>query len=752
MKSKQINNLFYALCIIFLWSTISYASISWPTTPDGETSWWTIGSLMNAFTLDSGNIWIGKTPTTKLDVNGTITATSIAGIITTVSQPNITSIWTLTSLNVTWDTLIDTTTLFVDSTNNRVGIGTLTPTTTLDVSGTIKGTSLEWTITTATQANITSVWTLSSLAVTGDILVDTTTLKVDATNKRVGIGTATPGLDLDVNDDDLTHIRAKISWQTNNPSIYMLADESNNKWWLYSTAPKLELGANNSIHMTFDSLGKVWIGTTTPNDLLTIEGSMTIKEQDNSPSAPASGYWKLYSKPTDGLDEYTVLLLHSEWVSTSFEDSSTSSHTISSHWWANQTTTQKKFGSKSAYLDGNDNYLSIPDSEDFNFWNADFTIDLWVYPLASVNEPIMVHGDDTGLNRWYIRMWSPDKFHFWDFNDVSLLSTSTVPLNTWTHFAVVRSGNDWSLFINWIKETTLTSATTIPNYSRALDIWWDQSIWGWTKCTCYVDEVRISKGIARWNANFTPPTSAYSAWGLFYKFPSGTESALAGWVGSAGASSIWGTNANGIDYSAGNVGIGTTTPGYKFDVVTSGGNDASDRDIAAFWRSDAVDGEEAVLRFGKSATTGESGQIGFRFQTNTDNSYTSIWVYGDAPALNIKKGGNVGIGTTNPGAKLEVNGYTKLGTDAPSIKMKLISGSTGGAAEHVKAHGLGSIHRIQGFSTMMTDESWFWHPPWETGGNYYAVFVDSTNVYFPAVRGTAMDGNQSYRVIITYKE
>ena len=40
--------------------------------------------------------------------------------------------------------------------------------------------------------------TLASAAITGDLTVDTSTLKVDSTNNRVGIGTATPGETLDV--------------------------------------------------------------------------------------------------------------------------------------------------------------------------------------------------------------------------------------------------------------------------------------------------------------------------------------------------------------------------------------------------------------------------------------------------------------------------------------------------------------------------------------------------------------------------
>jgi len=50
----------------------------------------------------------------------------------------------------------------------------------------------------AAQSGITSVGTLSALTVSGDVVVDTNTFKIDTTNNRVGIGTATPGYKLQV--------------------------------------------------------------------------------------------------------------------------------------------------------------------------------------------------------------------------------------------------------------------------------------------------------------------------------------------------------------------------------------------------------------------------------------------------------------------------------------------------------------------------------------------------------------------------
>ena len=65
--------------------------------------------------------------------------------------------------------------------------------TTLGASGAITGT-----LGTAAQTNITSVGTLSALTVSGDLTVDTNSLKVDSSNNRVGILNASPDVTLDI--------------------------------------------------------------------------------------------------------------------------------------------------------------------------------------------------------------------------------------------------------------------------------------------------------------------------------------------------------------------------------------------------------------------------------------------------------------------------------------------------------------------------------------------------------------------------
>lgn len=169
--------------------------------------------------LSSGKWGLFQVDFSNLTATGSFTGTftgDLTGSVLQASQTNITSVGTLSSLTVSGDVTVDTSTLKVDSTNNRVGIGLSSPSHRLDVDDSSLSSANVGTVAQikASGTSSASVIVLNvqdsffvngsgSLTVSGDATFDTSLLKVDATNDRVGIGLSAPSHRLDVDDSSL---------------------------------------------------------------------------------------------------------------------------------------------------------------------------------------------------------------------------------------------------------------------------------------------------------------------------------------------------------------------------------------------------------------------------------------------------------------------------------------------------------------------------------------------------------------------
>ena len=213
-------------------------------------------------------------------------------------------------------------------------------------------------------------------------------------------------------------------------------------------------------------------------------------------------------------DSFTKLLLHADGTdaSTTFIDSSTFVHTVTTGGNAQLDTAQKKFGTASGLFDGTGDYLTNDGGADFAFSTGDFTIDFLVrfagLPEANVT---LYESRPSGTNGAYPVLYknaSHQLIYFANSAD-QITSTTTFVVDTWYHIAVTRSGTSTKMFINGTQEGSTYSDSTNyivgaskPAIGIALDLS-SNPLNGW------IDELRVSKGVARWTANFTPETSAY---------------------------------------------------------------------------------------------------------------------------------------------------------------------------------------------------------------------------------------------------
>jgi YD repeat-containing protein len=258
---------------------------------------------------------------------------------------------------------------------------------------------------------------------------------------------------------------------------------------------------------TYDASGRVL----TRKDALNRVTTYAYYATSTDFSAPSAG-----TDPAFGL---VSLLLHGDGIDgvTAFADSSSNPKPVIAGGNARISTGQSRFGGSSLYFDGVRDYVTLPATPSLAMNASDFTIEMWVYRLGS--------------NANSSRLWNPDGDYPSDVylgidasgNLVSYGSSGglswdrwafasgiPVPTGIWKHLALVRSGGTVTLYLDGVGTVMTTSLGTTAlfdaNYPHAIggqsrDL--DRGLNG------YIDDFRITKGLARYTANFTPPAQVF---------------------------------------------------------------------------------------------------------------------------------------------------------------------------------------------------------------------------------------------------
>lgn len=175
---------------------------------------------------------------------------------------------------------------------------------------------------------------------------------------------------------------------------------------------------------------------------------------------------------------------------------------------AKLSTAIKKFGSASLALDGTGDYAFIQSSNDFAYGTDDFTIEMWIYRTVSGATQVLLDQRTANPTNFapVVFINTSNALQYNDGASSVIIGATTVPLNAWSHAALSRNGTSTRLFLNGVQQgSTYTDtrnyiATPVTIGARFNDT---------QHFTGYIDEVRITKGFARYTANFVAPLSAF---------------------------------------------------------------------------------------------------------------------------------------------------------------------------------------------------------------------------------------------------
>tara|TARA_R100000951_G_scaffold112094_1_gene111928 strand:- start:2726 stop:3229 length:504 start_codon:yes stop_codon:yes gene_type:complete len=163
------------------------------------------------------------------------------------------------------------------------------------------------------------------------------------------------------------------------------------------------------------------------------------------------------------------------------------------------------------YFDGNGDWLTIPTSPELNMGTGDLTVEAWLYQTSAPADYQMIVSSVGSNGNYYITIRGGGTGGRVEINvggtSFQVNLSNSVAANTWYHFAAARSSGTWNIFINGTSIGTASSAGAwdLGNGGMYVGRWGGSTAYAWPG---YMSDIRITKGLARYTANFTPPTAA----------------------------------------------------------------------------------------------------------------------------------------------------------------------------------------------------------------------------------------------------
>jgi hypothetical protein len=176
---------------------------------------------------------------------------------------------------------------------------------------------------------------------------------------------------------------------------------------------------------------------------------------------------------------------------------------------AQVSTAVTKFGTGSMAFDGTGDWLTFIDTPNVQLGTGNFTIEGWVYlsALGSVRGFFSKGTSTTGIS---LGVNALNQLVF-NYTASSLTATTALVISTWYHVAVVRNGTatgNVKIYLNGTADATSGGAIN-DNFNQTSIGYIGADRTGASPMNGYIDDLRVTKGLARYTANFTAPTAAF---------------------------------------------------------------------------------------------------------------------------------------------------------------------------------------------------------------------------------------------------
>ena len=178
---------------------------------------------------------------------------------------------------------------------------------------------------------------------------------------------------------------------------------------------------------------------------------------------------------------------------------------------ATSSNTQRKFATSSAmYFDGTGDYITVADSTDFDFGTGDLTMEGWYYATdVSGDRYIFNFTTSVGNGHFGVNFYNGG-WRVGLFNGNLITGTTGIETNVWHHFAWVRESGVMKFYIDGTQvgsNVTYSSALDCSGTFRIGTYAANPTIGYWSG---YLQDLRITKGLARYTSAFTPPTGEFA--------------------------------------------------------------------------------------------------------------------------------------------------------------------------------------------------------------------------------------------------